>query len=36
MQAEDMPISKIFGSVFLPMIIFAAIGWFIPSNIMGS
>ena len=36
MQAGDMPISKIFGSVFLPMIIAAAIGWFIPGNIMGS
>ncbi|MFI5129984.1 MAG: peptide MFS transporter [Chitinophagales bacterium] len=36
MQAGDMPLSKIFGSVFLPMIIFAAIGWFIPGNIMGS
>jgi proton-dependent oligopeptide transporter, POT family len=35
-QAEDMPMSKIFGSVFLPMIIFAAIGWFVPGNIMGS
>jgi POT family proton-dependent oligopeptide transporter len=36
MQAGDMPISKIFGSVFLPMIIFGAIGWIIPGNIMGS
>jgi len=36
MQAGDMPLSKIFNSVFLPMIIFAVIGWFIPGNIMGS
>ena len=36
MQAGDMPISKIFGSVFLPMIIFGIIGWVIPGNLMGS
>ena len=36
MQAGDMPISKIFGSVFLPMIVFGIIGWFIPGNFMGS
>lgn len=36
MQPGDMPISKIFGSVFLPMIIFGLIGWIIPGNIMGS
>lgn len=36
MNPEDTPMKKIFGAVFLPMIIFAAIGWFIPSNIMGS
>lgn len=36
MQPGDMPISKIFGSVFLPMIIFGIIGWIIPGNIMGS
>ncbi|MEP6673780.1 MAG: peptide MFS transporter [Ferruginibacter sp.] len=36
MQPGDMPISKIFGSVFLPMIIAGIIGWFIPGNIMGS
>lgn len=36
MQAGDMPLSKIFNSVFLPMIVFAIIGWFIPGNIMGS
>ncbi len=27
---------KIFSYVFLPMIIFGAIGWFIPGNLMGS
>lgn len=36
LQEGDMPISKIFGSVFLPMIIFAVIGWFIPGNLMNS
>jgi len=36
MQAGDMPISKIFGSVFLPMIIFGVLGWLIPGNLMGS
>lgn len=36
MQAEDMPTKQILGSVFLPMLIFAAIGWFLPGNIMGS
>lgn len=36
MQAGDMPISKIFGSVFLPMIIFGIVGWLIPGNIMNS
>jgi POT family proton-dependent oligopeptide transporter len=36
MQAGDMPMKRIFGSVFLPMIIFGAIGWFIPGNIMNS
>jgi len=36
MQEGDMPISKIFSYVFLPMIIFGAIGWFIPGNLMGS
>lgn len=36
MQAGDMPISKIFGSVFLPMIVFGIIGWIIPGNIMGT
>lgn len=36
MQPGDMPTSQILGSVFVPMLIFAAIGWFIPGNIMGS
>lgn len=36
MQPEDMPTSKILGSVFIPMIVFAAIGWVIPGNIFGS
>jgi len=36
MQQGDMPISRIFGSVFLPMIIFGALGWILPGNIMGS
>ncbi len=36
MQPEDMPTSKILGSVFVPMLIFAAIGWLIPGNFFGS
>lgn len=36
MQPGDMKTSKILGSVFIPMIIFAFIGWIIPGNIMGS
>ncbi|TMI72939.1 MAG: peptide MFS transporter [Bacteroidetes bacterium] len=39
MQAGDMPTSRILGSVFIPMIIFGALGWFLPGknhNIMGS
>lgn len=36
MQPEDMPTSKILGTVFVPMIVFAVLGWFIPSNIFGS
>ncbi|HVZ97079.1 MAG TPA: peptide MFS transporter [Chitinophagaceae bacterium] len=35
-QEGDMPISKIFVSVFLPAIIAGIIGWFIPGNILGS
>lgn len=36
MQAGDMPTSKILGSVFIPMIVFAILGWIIPGNIFGS
>lgn len=36
MQPGDTPTSKIFGTVFLPMLVFAAIGWIIPGNIFGS
>lgn len=36
MQAGDMPTSKILGSVFVPMLVFAAIGWIIPGNFFGS
>jgi len=36
MQADDMPTSKILGTVFVPMLIFAVIGWFIPGHIFGS
>ncbi len=35
-QAEDMPLSKIFTTVFLPAIIAAVIGWIIPTKIFGS
>ncbi len=35
-QAEDMPVSKIFGYVFLPAIIAAVIGWFVPTAIFGN
>ena len=36
MQPGDMPTSKILGSVFVPMIVFAVLGWIIPGNIFGS
>ncbi|HWC54288.1 MAG TPA: peptide MFS transporter [Chitinophagaceae bacterium] len=36
MQPGDMKTSTILGSVFVPMIIFAIIGWIIPGNIFGS
>lgn len=36
MQQGDMPISRIFTSVFLPMLIFGALGWLMPGNIMNS
>jgi POT family proton-dependent oligopeptide transporter len=35
-QAEDMPLSKIFSYVFLPAIIAAVIGWFVPTKLFGS
>ena len=35
-QAEDMPTSKIFSYVFLPAIIAAVIGWFLPTRMFGS
>lgn len=35
-HAEDMPISKIFGYVFLPAIIAAVIGWILPTMIFGT
>src|SRR2546421_4480174 len=35
-QAEDMPMSKIFLYVFLPAIIAAVLGWLIPSQLFGS
>ena len=35
-QAEDMPLSKIFSYVFLPAIIAAVIGWFVPNKIFGT
>src|SRR5215213_930155 len=35
-QAEDMPMSKIFLYVFLPAIAAAILGWFIPTKMFGS
>ncbi|HXR84910.1 MAG TPA: peptide MFS transporter [Hanamia sp.] len=35
-RAEDMPLSKIFGYVFLPAIIAAVIGWVVPTLVFGS
>ena len=35
-QKEDMPISKIFLFVFLPAIIAAIVGWFMPMKVFGS
>jgi POT family proton-dependent oligopeptide transporter len=35
-KPEDMPISKILATVFLPAGVAATLGWFIPSNIFGS
>ncbi len=34
-QPEDMPLKKIFSYVFLPAIIAAVIGWFIPTELFG-
>jgi POT family proton-dependent oligopeptide transporter len=36
MQEGDTPTSKILGSVFLPMIVFAVIGYLLPGSIFGS
>lgn len=36
MEKGDMPMFQIFLYVFLPAIVFAVIGWFIPNNIFGS
>ncbi|HEY1008210.1 MAG TPA: peptide MFS transporter [Sphingobacteriaceae bacterium] len=33
---EDMPVSKVMYTVFLPMLVFGALGWFIPGNVFGS
>ncbi|TFH01775.1 MAG: MFS transporter, partial [Calditrichales bacterium] len=33
---EDMSLGKIFATVFGPLLVFGAIGWFIPDNIFGS
>jgi POT family proton-dependent oligopeptide transporter len=35
-QKEDMPLSKIFATVFLPAIIVGLSAWYIPGNIFGS
>lgn len=35
-QAEDMPTSKIFSFVFIPAIVSAIIGWFVPNNLFGN
>jgi len=35
-QPEDMPLSKIFLTVFLPAMIAAVIGWYIPGKLFGS
>ncbi len=34
-QAEDMSLGQIFGYVFLPALIFAVIGWFLPTKVFG-
>jgi POT family proton-dependent oligopeptide transporter len=35
-QAEDMPLSKIFTTVFLPAIIAAVVGWYGPTKLFGA
>lgn len=35
-QAEDMPLSTIFTTVFLPAIVAAVIGWMLPTKIFGA
>ncbi|MBN8687529.1 MAG: peptide MFS transporter [Chitinophagales bacterium] len=35
-QAEDMPLSTIFTTVFLPAIVAAVIGWILPTKIFGA
>lgn len=35
-QAEDMSLAQILGFVFVPALIAAAIGWFVPVNLFGS
>lgn len=35
-QKEDLSLGKITGIVFLPLLVFGAIGWFIPNNLFGS
>ena len=35
-QAEDMSLGQIFGYVFLPALIAAFIGWFLPAKVLGS
>ncbi len=35
-QAEDMSLSKILATVFLPAIIAAVIGWFLPTKVFGT
>ena len=35
-QKDDIPLSRIFTTLFLPAFAFAAIGWLIPGNIFGS
>ncbi len=35
-RPEDMPMSKIFGYVFLPAIIAAIIGWIVPTQVFGT